>query len=190
METGTMNAKSARICPVEKSGHLDNVIRRWVQNPRKILRPFLGEGMTVLDIGCGPGFFSLEMAKMVGRSGRVIAADFQEGMLQKLKIKVQGTDLEARIMLHRSEEDRIGISEKVDFALCFYLIHELRTPEKFFRELKTLIKPNGTVLVAEPQFHVSQKAFEETISRAVSAGFQATAAWKVFFSKTMVLRSR
>lgn len=177
------------ICPVEKAWHLDNGIRRWLQNPRKILRPFVGQGMTVLDIGCGPGFFALEMAHMVGSSGRVIAVDLQQGMLQKLKIKVQGTDLEERIVLHRSEEDRIGISEKVDFALCFYLIHELPSPEKFFSELKTLLKPKGLVFIAEPSFHVSQKTFESTISRAVAAGFQTTAAWNVTLSKTMILKN-
>ena len=75
---------NTRVCPVALSGSLDNRIRRWLQNPEKILRPYITEGMAVLDVGCGPGFFSLEMARMVGKSGRVIAADMQEGMLQKV----------------------------------------------------------------------------------------------------------
>ncbi len=70
------------VCPVALSGSLDNSIRRWLQNPQKILRPYIAEGMTVLDVGCGPGFFSLEMVRMVGKFGRIIAADLQEGMLQ------------------------------------------------------------------------------------------------------------
>ena len=44
--------------------------------------------MTVLDVGCGPGFFTLDMARLVGPSGRVIAADLQEGMLEKLGQKI------------------------------------------------------------------------------------------------------
>lgn len=177
------------ICPVESAWYLDNGIRRWLQNPRKILRPFIGQGMTVLDIGCGPGFFAMEMAHMVGSSGCVIAVDLQQGMLQKLKIKIQGTDLEERIVLHRPEEDRIGISKKVDFALCFYLIHELPSPEKFFSELKNLLKPKGLVFIAEPSFHVSKKAFEETVRKAEKAGFMATSGWEVFLSKTMILKN-
>lgn len=55
-----------RVCPVEHAGSLDNKIRKWLQNPRKILQPFVSEGMTVLDLGCGPGFFSIDMAHMVG----------------------------------------------------------------------------------------------------------------------------
>nr|CBH38630.1 hypothetical protein BSM_21070 [uncultured archaeon] len=44
--------------------------------------------MTALDLGCGPGFFSVEMAIMVGEYGLVIATDLQEGLLQKLKNKI------------------------------------------------------------------------------------------------------
>ena len=62
-------------------------IRRLLQNPRKILSPFIKEGMTVLDLGCGPGFFSLDMAHMVGSAGRAIAVDLQQGMLIKLREK-------------------------------------------------------------------------------------------------------
>lgn len=90
-----MGLGKTRVCPVEMAGSLDNRIRRWVQDPQKILAPYIAEGMTVLDLGCGPGFFSIDMAQMVGKSGRVIAADLQEGMLQKLRDKIQGTELGA-----------------------------------------------------------------------------------------------
>ncbi len=52
-----------RVCPVERAGNLDNRFRRWIQNPRKILGPYMREGMTVLDLGCGPGFFLLRSQK-------------------------------------------------------------------------------------------------------------------------------
>ena len=99
-----------RVCPVERAGSLDSRIRRWMQNPRKILRPHIEEGMTVLDVGCGPGFFTMDMAQLVGNAGRVIASDLQEGMLQKLRDKIRGTDLEQRIILHKSDENKIGFS--------------------------------------------------------------------------------
>jgi len=50
------NDRHNRVCPVERAGVLDHRIRRWLQDPQKILRPYVEEGMTVLDIGCGPGF--------------------------------------------------------------------------------------------------------------------------------------
>ena len=92
-----------RVCPVELAGSLDNKIKKWFQNPQKILAPYVKEGMKVLDIGCGPGFFSIELAKMVGKTGKVFAVDLQEGMLQKIKSKIHATELEARIQLIKSE---------------------------------------------------------------------------------------
>ena len=54
--------------------------------------------MKVLDIGCGPGFFTIEIAKLLNGSGQVIAADMQEGMLCKVQQKVEGTGLELLII--------------------------------------------------------------------------------------------
>ena len=179
-----MSERSNRVCPVERAGGLDNRIRRWFQNPQKILSPYVEEGMKVLDLGCGPGVFSIDMAQMVGKSGRVIAADLQEGMLQKLRDKIQGTELEERITLHKCEQNRIGVSGEVDFVLLFYMVHEVPDKEALFEEIATILKPGGQVLMVEPPFHVSQKAFEETIGKAQKAGLTVVKRPKVFFSKT------
>jgi ubiquinone/menaquinone biosynthesis C-methylase UbiE len=176
-----------RICPVELSGTLDNRLRRWFQNPRKILNPYIEEGMTVLDLGCGPGFFSIDMAQMVGKSGRVIACDLQEGMLQKLRVKIQGTELEGRITVHKCDKNKLGLSENVDFVLLFYMVHEIPNQEAFFKEIAAILSPNGQVLIVEPPFHVSKAAFEETIRTARRAGLTPTHSPKIFLSKTVVL---
>ena len=183
-----MSDGNKRICPVERAGSLDNRIRRWLQDPQKILGPYVEEGMTILDIGCGPGFFSIDMAQMVGKSGRVIASDLQEGMLQKLRDKIQGTQLEERITLHKCEENKIGVSEEVDFIVAFYMIHEIPNQEEFFNEIGSVLKPNGQVFIVEPPFHVSKTAFEETIRKTRDAGFTAVERPKVFLSKAVILK--
>jgi ubiquinone/menaquinone biosynthesis C-methylase UbiE len=182
------NDRNNRVCPVERAGILDYRIRRWLQDPQKILRPYIEEGMTVLDIGCGPGFFSIDVAQMVGPSGRVIASDLQEGMLQKLRDKIQGTELEERITLRKCEEDKVGVSVNVDFVLAFYMVHEVPNPKKFFREIKSILKPNGQVLIVEPPFRVSKRAFEETIRKARDAGLKPVEGPKVLLSKTAILK--
>jgi ubiquinone/menaquinone biosynthesis C-methylase UbiE len=183
-----MNNNKNRVCPVERAGSLDNRIRRWLQNPQKILGPYIDEGMTVLDVGCGPGFFSIEMAQMVGNSGRVIASDLQEGMLEKLRDKIKGTVFDRRIIVHKSEENKIGVSEEVDFVLLFYIVHEVPNQEALFNEIKTILKPNGQILIVEPPFHVSKSDFEETIGKAQSSGFEIIERPKVFLSKTALLK--
>lgn len=176
------------VCPVELAGGLDNKIRRFLQNPRKILKDYVMNGLTVLDIGCGPGVFSVAMAEMVGESGQVIAADLQEGMLQKLCDKIKGTELEKRIELHKCEADKIGISKKVDFVLAFYVVHEVPDHESLFREIRGLLKPNGKALIVEPNFHVSRKAFAETINLAKNLGFEVIGTPKIFVSRSVALR--
>ena len=184
-----MRDRNNRVCPVERAGSLDSRIRRWFQNPQKILRPYIEEGMIVLDVGCGPGFFSIDMAQMVGKSGRVIASDLQEGMLQKVREKIKGTELEERVTLHKCEENKIGVSERVDFVLLFYMIHEVPNKEDFFNEIGTILKQNGQVLIVEPPFHVSKLAFEETVNKARDIGFEDIKGPNVLFSKTVILKN-
>jgi ubiquinone/menaquinone biosynthesis C-methylase UbiE len=178
-----------RICPVELAGSLDNRIRRWLQNPKKILGTYIREGMTVLDLGCGPGFFTVELAIMVGKSGRVIAADLQEGMLGKLADKIRGTEIAQRIQLHKCADNKIGVVENVDFALSFYMVHEVPHPEEFFKEIYSTLKPNGQLLIVEPKlFHVSKKAFAMTVMKAEAAGFKPVVQPHVPMSRSILLK--
>ncbi len=177
----------SRVCPVERAGGLDNRLRRWLQNPRRILLPYIREGLTVLDAGCGPGFFSVEMARLVGESGRVFACDLQEGMLRIVRSKVEGTGLEKRIITHKCSSDRIGLSEKVDFALAFYMLHELPDQGAFFSEMMSLLRPGGRLLVVEPPFHVSKASFASSIGLALDAGFYSLECPGVAFSRTALL---
>jgi ubiquinone/menaquinone biosynthesis C-methylase UbiE len=165
------SANSNKVCPVEWAGILDFKFRRFLQNPRKILTPYVREGMTALDLGCGPGFFSIEMAKMVGASGKVVAADLQQGMLDKLQAKIRDTVLEQTITLHKCRQDKIGLSMQFDFIFIFYVLHEIPDQAGLFQELKTMLKPDGEILIIEPSFHVSAKDFNSSINALLNAGF-------------------
>ncbi len=129
------------------------------------------------------------MAQIVGKSGRIIACDLQEGMLQKLRNKIKGTEFEERITLHKCEKNKIGVSERVDFVLLFYVIHEVPDMEELFNEIRIILKPNGHVFIAEPPFHVSKTAFEKTVGKARDAGLTAIKRPSVFLSKTVLLKN-
>ena len=178
---------NSRTCPVELAGGLDNSVRKFLQNPQKLLKPFISKGMTVLDLGCGPGFFSIEIAKMLLDSGKVIAADLQVGMLEKISKKIKGTELERRIEIHKCEDTKVGVTENVDFVLAFYMIHEVANQELLFGELKSILKSDGKIYIIEPKLHVSKKSFELMINRIKNIGFEVIDGPKVFFSRTAVL---
>ena len=182
-----MKEDKNRVCPVELAGSLDTKFRRWLQNPNKILSPHIKEGMRVLDMGCGPGFFTIEIAKMVGDNGKVFAADLQEGMLQIVKNKIAGTELEKRITLVKCEKDKTNVTEKVDFVLCFYMVHEVPGKEDFFKELKNVLDAGGQILIIEPAFHVSKKDFGLTLNIARSIGLKTNAGPKTFMNRSAIL---
>jgi ubiquinone/menaquinone biosynthesis C-methylase UbiE len=180
--------KNPYVCPSGLSGSLDNSLRRWLQNPETILKPFIKGGMTVLDLGCGPGVFTIEIARLLNGFGKVIAADLQEEMLRIISHKIGGTDLEKIVELHNCQKNTIDLIEKADFILAFWMVHEVPDHERLFSELKILLKPGGKILIAEPKMHVTGKAFQAMMDVIRNAGFEVIDRPKIFFSRSVVLR--
>jgi ubiquinone/menaquinone biosynthesis C-methylase UbiE len=178
-----------KVCSVEHAGALDTNLRKLFHNPQRILKPYIKEGMKVLDLGCGPGFFSIEIAKMVGVSGKVIAADLQDGMLEKLNEKIKDTNLQKIIELHKCQNDKIGLTVKFDFILLFYILHEITNQSLALIELKTLLKPNGKILIVEPKFHVNKNDFNNSIIIIKNNGFNIIEEPKILFSRSILIKN-
>ena len=179
---------SLHVCPWWLARALDNPIRRLIHSPDKILGGYIEPGQTVLDLGCGSGTFTIAMAKMVGESGRVIAVDLQDEMLQMVKQKAVKEGLDSRITTHKSAPDGIGVSDKVDFALAFYMIHEVPDADAFLMEVARLLKPSGKLLIAEPLIHISESSFKKTVDAARLAGLKPISEPKIRFSRSMLFR--
>ena len=177
-----------KVCPVALAGGLDNSFRKLLQNPVEILKPYIKEGMTVLDFGCGPGFFTTGIAKLLADSGKVIAADLQNGMLEKIRQKTAGTCFENRIVLHKCEKDCIGINEKIDFILLFWMIHEVPNSIKLIENLMELLNDGGMILIAEPKIHVTKKEFNKMAAKINELKIQTEEGPKIFFSRTILLK--
>ncbi len=158
------------VCPHKFAFILDNWVRKLLQNPGKIVGTHIGKGDTVVDMGCGPGFFTIEMAKRVGESGRVYAVDLQEEMLDHVKQKAKKHGLAQRISCHRCGPDRIGLDCRADFILAYYMIHETPDPALFFDEIKTMLADGGRLLAVEPWMHVSRGDFDHMIEVGRNAG--------------------
>ncbi|HSQ34953.1 MAG TPA: class I SAM-dependent methyltransferase [Candidatus Binatia bacterium] len=179
--------KKHRVCPVEEAGMLDHPLRRLYENPKRILRPFVSAGMAVLDFGCGPGFFTLEMARRVGPEGRVTTVDLQQGMLDKARAKLAQAGIADRVTFQLCRADAIGLAGVFDFILVFHVLHEVPGQAGFLRELQGLLKPQGRVLLAEPGFHVSRTEFQGSIDNMKQAGFEVGPGPRILFSRTVVL---
>jgi ubiquinone/menaquinone biosynthesis C-methylase UbiE len=146
--------------------------RRWLHDPEKIVGPFLQPGMTALDVGCGVGWFSIPMARMVGERGQVIAVDLQQQMLNMLQRRAEKAGVAAQIKLHKCDQDRLALDAQADFALVFAMLHEVPDQLRLLNEIRQCLKPGGKLLLAEPPIHVTRKKFAAEVAIAEKAGFQ------------------
>jgi ubiquinone/menaquinone biosynthesis C-methylase UbiE len=165
---------------------LDNPLRQFFQDPEKILRGHVRPGMTAVDIGCGPGNFTRAMAELAGTGGHVIAIDVQEEMLRYAGKKCEKDRSGAPVTWHRCRPDSLGITAAADFALSFYMVHEVPDMDRLFDEVSMLLKPGGHYLVVEPVFHVTDAMFEETLEAAARAGFVAEEQPEISLSRAVL----
>jgi len=164
-----------RVCPWWLGYLVANPLRRLLQDPVKVLGPYVREGMTVLEPGPGVGFFTLELARLVGPSGRVVAVDIQPRMLSGLRRRAARAGLLGRLDIRLVSSDALGLADlagAVDFTLAFAVIHELPAVEPFFAEIANASKPGAGLLIAEPTGHVKTAKFEAELQAANRAGFE------------------
>ena len=177
------------ICPWWLAFEFDNRLRHFFHNPEKMLGSYVSKGMTVLDVGCGMGFFSIGLAKLVGDKGCVIAVDVQPEMLNILEKRAEKAGCSDRIRIHKSELNKLGVETTVDFILAFWMVHEVPDTNIFFRQIRSCLKPNGRILIAEPKFHVSLKRFQEILVSAQESGLILCETPYLRFSRSAVLKN-
>ncbi len=151
---------------------IDPPFRRFLHDPRKIVGPYVKPGMTVMDVGCGVGWFSIPMARMVGDQGKVVAVDLQQQMLDMLRRRAEKAGVVSRIEFHKCEQNRIAFQAEVDFALIFAVLHEVPDQRRLLGEIFHCLKQGGKLLLAEPPIHVSRKKFADEVATAKEVGFQ------------------
>jgi len=181
-------SRERHTCPWWLCFTFDNPLRRLLQDPDLILRGLVQPGQTVLDIGCGMGYFSLPLARLVGPNGTVICVDMQAQMLEAARRKAGKAGLDSRMRFQRCTENSLGLNTAADFALTFWMVHEVSDQHKFLGEIKESLNPSGTLLIAEPRLHVTQAEFKKTVSTALEEGFVIAGEPAVSMSMAVLLR--
>ena len=162
------------VCPWWLGYLLASPLRRIFCRPAEVLAAHVRPGMTVLEPGPGMGFFTLELARMVGASGRVIAVDVQSRMLEGLRRRAARAGLLDRLDTRLAASDSLGVADLagvVDFTLAFAVVHELPAAAPFFREVARASKPGSRLLFVEPKGHVTASRFDAELQAARDAGF-------------------
>jgi tRNA G46 methylase TrmB len=134
------------VCPWWLAWTFDNPLRKWFQDPERIFGSLVREGMIVADIGCGMGYFSVAMGRMVGPAGRVLSVDLQEKMLQYLAKRAVRAGVQDRITTTLGEPDDIKI---------------MHVSQRRFEEILGYAKSAGLVVSDGPKVGMSRSAVLE-----------------------------
>jgi ubiquinone/menaquinone biosynthesis C-methylase UbiE len=160
------------VCPAWLAPMLDNPVRRWLAAPGRITRDYLREGMTVVDIGCGPAAMLSDFAAGVGATGEVVCVDIQRAMLERVARKAVRAGIADRVRLHQCGPDALGLEPSIaDLAVAFWMLHEVPDEGRLLAEVRACLKPGGRFLLVEPGVHVSQAKFAASLEQAQTVGF-------------------
>jgi len=160
-------------CPGWAAPFMASPLRRLFENPEKLLRPWVEPGMTILDVGCATGFFSLPLARMTGEKGRVLCVDVEPRMVKGLVRRATKAGLVDRIEPILCGEDDLGLSGHagtVDLAVAIHTLHELLDIEHGLRQIAAALKPGGRLLIIEPRGHVSRATWDHELEVARHLG--------------------
>ena len=121
-----------------------------IWNPRRRLEKIpIKEGMAVLDYGCGPGRYTLPIARLVGPKGKVFAVDIQPLAVSTTKEKAAGESL-TNIETILVDSYNTGIKDSsIDLVLFLDTLHQIRDCDALLLEIHRVLKQDG-VLFMDP----------------------------------------
>lgn len=182
-------ATDLHVCPPAIAGLLNSRVRRLFHKPERMLAPYVKQGDTVADIGCGPGYFTVVMARMVAPGGRVYAVDLQQEMLDMTMRNARRRHVAETVRPVQCTPNDLGEWGPVDFVLAFWMVHEGPRPRMLLEGIRQRLKPGGHLLVAEPKMHVSERLFLSMLDDAREIGLHEVARPPVRLSRSVLLRT-
>lgn len=114
-----------------------------------LLNAGLRKGMSCIDIGCGSGSVSRLLARMVGKTGRVIGADIDERYLHYCRQSIDSKQKNVKFIKDDICKSRLISKERFDIIYSRFMFQHLKDRKEAVRSMKQLLKKRGTVLIQE-----------------------------------------
>jgi ubiquinone/menaquinone biosynthesis C-methylase UbiE len=162
-------------CPWWMQYLLVSPLRRLLEPAGRMVGPHVESGMTVLDPGCGFGYVSLELARRVGPRGRVVCVDVEPRAVERLRRRAAAAGLSERIDARACSSRDLGLADceaTIDLVTVIHTLHEFEDLPGFLAQVRTVLRPNGRMLVVEPRGHVTPEQFEAEVHYCKEAGLR------------------
>ena len=174
-------------CPAALSWLVDNPVRHSAV-PRLLDRVGIRPGERVLELGPGPGAFTVEAARRVGPHGRVVAVDIQPHMIAQVKARVRQAGL-TNVETHVASAHTLPLpSASIDRAFLITVLGEIPDPNRALAELHRVLAPDGVLSVGEAFVDPDYPFPAETIHRVEAAGFRLIERHGNFWDYTLNFR--
>jgi len=138
----------------------------WIfKEPYKSLKAAgLKPGQKVLEIGCGPGFFTIPAAKIAGEKGVVYALDNHPLAIESVQKKIKKEEIE-NVETILADATRTGLPDKsIDVTFLFGFVHHTEGLENIFSELYRVLKPEGLLTIEKTPW-LSEKKMVKVVER-------------------------
>lgn len=125
--------------------------RSRVQPPSMIIDALeIRPKMVIIEVGCGSGYYTVAVAKAIQPDGTVFAVDIQQGMLDKLKARMEQEGVNNIIPILADAEGEIPLDEEIaDTVFSVTVLPEIPDPVKALLQVKRLLKDDGVFVNAE-----------------------------------------
>lgn len=160
-----------RACPPAFAWVLDRPGRVRGEVPEVLDRIGLGPGEHVLEVGCGPGVYTVEAARRLGPDGRLVAVDLQPEMVSRAAERVRNAGL-ANVETHVADAHHLPLEDRsVDRAFLVGVLPEISDPQGALAEVRRVLRPHGVLSVSEGFLDPDYRFAFETVRQVQQAGF-------------------
>ena len=130
---------------------LEHPWRLWYRKPGEMVDQLgIRPQMTVLELGCGTGVFTVEITQRLGEGGQLHVVELQEAYLRQAQQRVKAAGLQTRVTFHHSGAYALPIdTDSIDLAVVIATLAQI--PERFtaLHELRRVLKPGGQRVISE-----------------------------------------
>ncbi len=158
---------------------IDNPIRRLMQPPKDVVNWInIKQGMHVLEIGPGPGTFTIEAAKTVGDQGELVVVDIQPSILSRLNDRLRRAEI-SNVIMKTADAYELPFSDNTfDRVFLIAVLGEIANKEGALLEIRRVLRDDGLLAIGEFLQDPDYTSFGKLVKLAGTAGFKLTASYK------------
>lgn len=160
-----------RACPAACSWVLERPRRIRKEVPRVLDRIGLRPGEHVLEVGCGPGVYTVQAAPRLEPDGQLLAVDLQQEMVDRASERIRNAGLD-NVEIHVADAHHLPLEDaSVDRAFLVGVLPEIPDPQGALDELRRVLRPDGTLSISEGFLDPDYRFASETIRQVQQGGF-------------------